>query len=173
MHLTYASAYISRMRSIHISTPFPFLLPHRTCSLSRACALKEWKNNLVVIFVKRKERLSLYYLYVISILLLYYIYIIVRSFFASDTPYLRIFTPILTHLIDFLTHQVRIFFTSRCQIHAPAFPSKTSFNILSRLRQRTYHSLRSKEYHAQQRCAYHVCVSIPYHVCVSIHITNA
>ena len=54
-------------------------------------------------------------------------YIIVRSFFASGTPYLRIFTPILTHLIDFLTHQVRIFFTSRCQIHAPAFPSKTSF----------------------------------------------
>ena len=50
-----------------------------------------------------------------------------RSFFASGTPYLRIFTPILTHLIDFLTHQVRIFFTSRCQIHAPAFPSKTSF----------------------------------------------
>ena len=25
------------------------------------------------------------------------------------------------------SHQVRIFFTSRCQIHAPAFPSKTSF----------------------------------------------
>ena len=50
-----------------------------------------------------------------------------RSFFASGTPYLHILTPILTHLIDFLTHQVRIFFTSRCQIHAPAFPSKTSF----------------------------------------------
>jgi hypothetical protein len=113
--------------AFHITTSFPFLLPHRTCSLSRACALKEWKNNLVVIFVQRKERLSLYYLYVISILLLYYIYIIVRSFFASDTPYLRIFTPILTHLIDFLTHQVRIFCISRCQIHAPAFPSKTSF----------------------------------------------
>ena len=60
-------------------------------------------------------------------LYLYYIYLIVRSFFASGTPYLRIFTPILTHLIDFLTHQVRIFFTSRCQIHAPSFPSKTSF----------------------------------------------
>ena len=117
--------------------------------------------------------MSLYYLYVISILLLYYIYIIVRNFFASDTPYLRIFTPNLTHLIDFLTHQVRIFCISRWQIHAPAFPSKTSFqhfitSVIADISLLAQQGISRTTTLCISRMRQHT-----YHACVAFHITTA